>query len=63
MCLQGLRPEARASTGVARGYSAPWAKYIFTSLPTKIAEFKMKNKRGRSKNRTFAASYFSYFSK
>jgi len=63
MCLQGLRSWAHTVPGVAREYPAPWAKYIFASLPKKTAEFEVKSKRGRSRNRTFAASYFRYFSK
>jgi len=60
-----MRPGAcdptRYATGIAKGYPVLWGKNIFALLLTKTAEFEAKNKRERSKNRTFAVNYFSYF--
>jgi len=53
-----MRPRACAptcyATGIARGYPVLWGKNIFAPILTKTAEFEVKTKRERSKNRTFA---------
>jgi len=59
----GTRTPTYYATGVSRGYPALWGKSIFAPLPTKTADFEVKSRRGRSKNRTFTVSYFSYFLK